>query len=396
MRGSGRPEPRASLRPFRPPAQRSMSAATEIRHQIVGPGGEPSGHLPTYEGAFLKNLFEGMWTVRVLDARMLKLQRAGRIGFVGSTLGLEAVMAGTAAALRPTDWLWSGLREGGAALLRGLPLSEYIAQMYCNSNDTAKGRQMCNHFQHKGTNYPSWSSVIGTQITHGVGAAFASKQRGTDEVHTIFFGDGATSSNGFHSGMNNAAVWKVPAVFVCVDNGWAISVPSKAQTASGSFADKAKAYGMPGYEVDGNDVLAVYEALQALVAQARAGRGPSLLVLKTYRMMGHSSSDDPTKYRDQAEVDAWADKDPIDRFERFLARQGQLEEGGSNVVEGRVTAQIDAEIHTQEAADPMPLKSLVEDIYSEVPYHLRRQYNDFLRVAERLGDAQPGDGAFPL
>lgn len=373
-----------------------MSAAAEIRHQFVGPGGKPSAGLPAYEDDFLKGLFEGMWSVRVLDERMLKLQRSGRIGFVGSTLGLEAVMAGSAAALRPTDWLWSGLREGGAALLRGLPLSEYIAQMYCNSNDTAKGRQMCNHFQHKGTNYPSWSSVIGTQIPHGVGAAFASKQQGTDEVHTIFFGDGATSSNGFHSAMNMAAVWKVPAVFVCVDNGWAISVPSKAQTASKSYAEKAKAYGMPGYEVDGNDVLAVYEGLHALVAQARAGRGPALLVLKTYRMMGHSSSDDPTKYRDQAEVDAWADKDPIDRFERFLAHKDLLEAGGSDAVEKRVTEQIDTEIHTQEAADPMPLKSLVEDIYAEVPYHLRRQYNEFHRIAERMGNAQPGDGAFPL
>ena len=131
------------------------------------------------------------------------------------------------------------LREGGAAVMRGLPLSEYVAQMYCNANDTAKGRQMCNHFQHKGTNYPSWSSVIGTQITHGVGAAYASKRRGEDCVHAIHFGDGATSSNGFHSGLNFAAVWKVPAVFICTDNGWAISVPSSDQTAAESFAIKA-------------------------------------------------------------------------------------------------------------------------------------------------------------
>ena len=118
-------------------------------------------------------LLRHMLTIRVLDERMLKLQRAGRVGFAGSATGLEASIIGSAWALRPQDWLWSGLREGGAAVMRGMPLADYIAQMYCNSNDSAKGRQMCNHFQHKGTNYPSWSSVIGTQIVHGVGAAYA-------------------------------------------------------------------------------------------------------------------------------------------------------------------------------------------------------------------------------
>src|SRR5262245_35059363 len=197
-----------------------------------------------------------MLRLRCLDERMLKLQRAGRVGFVGTAKGLEAAILGSAYALEPRDWLWSGLREGGAALLRGMPLADYIAQMYCNANDTAKGRQMCNHFQHRGTRYPSWSSVIGTQIAHGVGAALAAKRRGGDEVHAIYFGDGATSSNGFHSGLNFAAVWKVPCVFVCVDNGWAISVPNTAQTAARSLAAKAEAYGLEGVEVDGNDALA--------------------------------------------------------------------------------------------------------------------------------------------
>ena len=136
------------------------------------------GALPEgVDDAFLRELYVHMARVRYVDRRMLKLQRAGRVGFVGSMLGQEASMIGTAAALGASDWLWSGLREGGAALMRGLPLSEYLAQMYCNSGDSAKGRQMCNHFQHKGSNYPSWSSVIGTQIPHGVGAALASKRR---------------------------------------------------------------------------------------------------------------------------------------------------------------------------------------------------------------------------
>jgi len=343
-----------------------------------------------------KDLFVHMVRVRCLDERMLKLQRAGRVGFVGTAKGLEAAILGSAFALEPRDWLWSGLREGGAALMRGLPLAEYIAQMYCNGNDTAKGRQMCNHFQHKGTHYPSWSSVIGTQIPQGVGAAYATKLRGEDAVHAVYFGDGATSSNGFHSGLNFAGVWKVPCYFVCVDNGWAISVCSREQTAAESYADKAAAYGMPGKDVDGNDALACWRETRTAIEKARGGGGPTLVVLHSYRMLGHSSSDDPTKYRDAAEVDRWAARDPLDRLESFLVASSICARDERTRIEAELFAEIDREIHVQETAPPMALKTLVEDVYADVPRHLRRQYNRFIAVAERLGHAQQGDGAFPL
>lgn len=359
-------------------------------------GASTGAPLPELDDAALRDLFVHMARVRVVDERMLKLQRAGRIGFVGSTVGQEASMIGPAAALTRADWLWSGLREGGAALMRGLPLSEYIAQMYCNANDTAKGRQMCNHFQHKGSNYPSWSSVIGTQIPQGVGAAYAAKRQGKDEVHAIFFGDGASSSNGFHCGMNFAAVWKVPCVFVLVHNGWAISVPADEQTGSAEWTDKAEAYGMPGVEVDGNDVLACYAAMKELVDRARAGEGPSLLVVKTYRMMGHSSSDDPSVYRDEAEVEPWRRRDPLRRYRAFLEERGLLAEGEADTIMETLFAEVDHEIHVQEGSPRMPLRSLVEDVYAEIPRHLREQYNDFITVVERHGEASPGDGAFPL
>lgn len=373
-----------------------MAKTTEELLTVLGPKGGVLGELPDIDDARLRELFLHMMRVRCVDERMLKLQRAGRVGFVGTAKGLEGAMIGSAAVLRSTDWLWSGLREGGAAVMRGLPLSEYVAQMYCNSNDTAKGRQMCNHFQHQPTNYPSWSSVIGTQIAHGVGAAYASKQRGEDVVHAVYFGDGATSANGFHSGLNFAGVWKAPVVFVCVDNGWAISVPSSAQTAASSYAAKAKAYGIPGVAVDGNDVLACFSAAKEAVEAVRSGGGPRLIVLHTYRMLGHSSSDDPTKYRDDAEVEAWGKLDPIDRFEAFLVGKGVLEEGERSELEAEVFAEIDAVIHEQEAAEAMPLATLVEDVYEEVPRHLKEQYNAFLQVAKRHGDAERGEGEFPL
>ena len=367
-----------------------------VIEQVLSPDGSVVGELPQLADDVLVGLFVHMMRVRCVDERMLKLQRAGRVGFVGSAKGLEAAMIGSAAALLEPDWLWSGLREGGAALMRGLPLAEYVAQMYCNSNDTAKGRQMCNHFQHKGSHYPSWSSVIGTQIPHGVGAAYAAKVRGMKEVHGIFFGDGATSSNGFHSGLNFAGVWKVPCVFFCVDNGWAISVPSSKQTAARSYADKGVAYGVPATLVDGNDVLAVHAASTAAVERARAGGGPTLVVLRTYRMLGHSSSDDPTKYRDANEVEAWAARDPLDRYQAFLEAHGLLDADGRARIQTELLAEIDRTIHEQEAAPAMPLRSLVEDVYADVPPHLRRQFNRFLDVAKRYGEAERGEGEFPL
>ncbi len=354
------------------------------------------GKAPELPSARLRELFVHMLRVRCLDERMLKLQRAGRIGFVGTAKGLEAAIVGSAYALEPRDWLWSGLREGGAALMRGMPLSHYIAQMYCNANDTAKGRQMCNHFQHRPTHYPSWSSVIGTQIPQGVGAAFAARQRGLDEVHAIYFGDGATSASGFHSGLNFAGVWKVACVFVCVDNGWAISVPSAEQTAARSLADKGQAYGIQGVEVDGNDALVCFAEMKKAIELARRDGQPTLLVLRSYRMLGHSSSDDPARYRDAKEVEHWAALDPLDRFERFLVAKDVLKDSERATIEGALFAEIDEEIQRQENAARMPLKSLVEDVYADVPRHLRVQYNEFIRVAERLGEASPGDGAFPL
>ena len=363
--------------------------------QILDADGSLVGERPVLDDVVLHDLFVHMLRVRCLDERMLKLQRAGRVGFVGTALGSEAAAIGSASALAAGDWLWSGLREGGAAVMRGLPLSEYLAQMYCNANDTAKGRQMCNHFQHKGSHYPSWSSVIGTQIPHAVGSAYASRMRGENSVHAVYFGDGATSSNGFHSGMNFAGVWKVPVVFVCVDNGWAISVSSESQTL-GEYEDKGIAYGMPGVKVDGNDVLACRQAMEQAAERARAGEGPTLLVLKTYRMPGHSSSDDPSKYRSEEEVQAWREKDPIDRFETWLTDEGVLAKGARGVLETELFEEIDTAIHEQEAAPAMALKTLVEDVYETIPTHLKRQYNAFVAVAERFGSAQAGDGAFPL
>jgi TPP-dependent pyruvate/acetoin dehydrogenase alpha subunit len=202
-------------------------------------------------------LYEQMVQVREFDRRMLMLQRQGRIGFYGPILGQEAATVGSIAALEARDWIFPALREGAAAMMRGLSLTEAINQLIGNGSDRCKGRQMPCHYTYKEGHYYGMSSVIGTQISHAVGAAMAARIRGDDVVVLGYLGDGATSANDFHCGMNFAAVYDSPCVLFCQNNQWAISVPISKQSASETLAQKGVAYGIPYVRVDGNDVLAV-------------------------------------------------------------------------------------------------------------------------------------------
>src|SRR5438067_5631700 len=259
----------------------------------------------------LLRLYREMVRLRTLDERMMTLQRQGRVGFYGACTGQEAATLASAIALEASDWIFPALREGGAMLLRGFPLVPYLCQVFGNEGDETKGRQMPSHMASKSVNQVSWSSCIGTQLPQAVGAAMAARIRGDRTVIAAYMGDGATSEGDFHVAMNFAGVFKAPVVFVCQNNHWAISVPTSRQTASESIAVKAVAYGFPGVKVDGNDAVAVYGAMKEAVDRARAGGGPTLLECETYRIGAHSSSDDPTRYRDEREVEVWRKRDPI-------------------------------------------------------------------------------------
>jgi|FLOH01.1.fsa_nt_gi pyruvate dehydrogenase E1 component alpha subunit len=337
-----------------------------------------------------------MLTTRVMDARMMNLQRQGRVGFVGSAMGQEGAIHASAAAFGAEDWIFSALREGGVTLQRGMSMNDYIAHMFGNAEDTAKGRQMPNHFQCKQANFPTWSSVLGTQLPHAVGAAMAMQRRGEKNVVAAYTGDGATSTSGFHSAMNFAGVYKAPVVFLVIDNGWAISLPSSKQTAARSYGDKAVAYGMPGHNVDGMDVFAVYDAVQEAHQRARDGGGPSLVNLRCYRQGGHSSSDDPTRYRNEEEVAYWAKRDPLARIENYLFKHGLLNQSELEQMNQALTAQISASIKHAETVGNPPLESLVEDVFATPPLHLRRQVAEALRIVAEKGDVEKLLGKFPL
>ncbi len=313
----------------------------------------------------LLEIYRYMTLLRVLDTRMLNLQRQGRIGFYGPTTGQEAATIASVFALEKDDWILPALREAGAALVRGMPLVQLVAQCIGNSLDVCKGRQMPCHYSFKEGHYVSMSSVIGTQLSHALGVALAMKYRKKKTVAIGYLGDGATSSNDFHAAMNFAAVYKAPVVFFCQNNQWAISVPTEKQTASETYAIKAQAYGMPSVRVDGNDALAVYSETKAAIEKARAGKGPTFIEAVTFRRLGHSSSDDPSKYRDESVAMLWEKKDPIDRLRRYLEKKKLWDNTKEKALHGDWNDQISEAITEAEKAPAPAPETLFEDVYAE-------------------------------
>ncbi|WP_437875990.1 thiamine pyrophosphate-dependent dehydrogenase E1 component subunit alpha [Sorangium sp. So ce513] len=334
---------------------------------------------PGLPDALLLRAFREIKRLRLLDARMLLLQRQGRIGFYGACTGQEATPIATALALEPGDWIFPALRESVMMLVRGFPLRSYVAQVFGNSGDVLKGRQMPSHMSGRRVNQVSWSSCIGPQVPQAVGAAWAAKLRRDSTVVVGFMGDGATSEPDFHSAMNFAGVFRVPCVLICQNNHWAISVPTERQTASRTIAIKGRAYGVPSVRVDGNDVLAVYRAVSGAVARARAGGGPTFIEALTYRVGAHSSSDDPSRYRSQEEVDRWTRRDPLLRLGRHLAARGLLDDAAEAALEAELNAEIAAAVAEVEGMDPPARETLFDDVYAELPWHLRDQRAELLR-----------------
>jgi pyruvate dehydrogenase E1 component alpha subunit/2-oxoisovalerate dehydrogenase E1 component alpha subunit len=334
-------------------------------------------HVPE---ATVARAYREMKRLRLLDARMILLQRQGRIGFYGAAQGQEAVPIATGLAVHADDWVFPALREQSVMLARGFPLRAFIAQVFGNAGDVLKGRQMPSHPSGRAVHQVSWSSCIGSQIPQAVGAAWAMRARRSSAVAVGFLGDGATSQADFHAAMNFAGVWRVPCVLVCQNNHWSISVPAERQTASRTFAVKARAYGVPGVRIDGNDLLAVSSAMQAALELARSGNGPTFIEAVTYRMGPHSTSDDPSRYRSQAEVDSWAAKDPLVRLRRYLVRLGLVSDASDSDLEAELTAEITSAVDEVEAMPPPARESLVADVYAEMPWHLREAVESLKKV----------------
>lgn len=330
--------------------------------------------------AIVLRAYATMMKTRLVDDKMITLQRQGRISFALASLGEEACAVGSAAALSPEDWMYPQYREAGILFWRGFAIQDYVDHMYGNANDLLLGRQLPNHFGSRALNIVTVSSPIATQIPHAAGCADAMRLLHADTVAICYFGEGATSEGDFHAGLNFAAVRRAPVIFFCRNNGYAISTPTSCQYACESIAAKGPAYGIASSAIDGNDLFAVYSSVAEARRHCLAGDGPYLLEAITYRLGAHSTSDDPSRYRSDDEVAAHRNNCPILRLRRYLEEQGLWSSEQEELLHHSLTTEIEEAIARAEKTPLPPLSTLFDDVYFELPETLRRQRKALLNA----------------
>lgn len=315
----------------------------------------------------LLKMYETMLLARRVDERMWILNRQGKAAFVISCQGQEAAQVGAAYDLRPGyDYVYPYYRDSAMMLLLGqTPRDHFLSLRGKRDDPNSGGRQMPGHFSSRELNVVTASAPVGVQHPQAVGTALAFKARGEDGVVLACGGEASTSGGDWHEAMNFAGIHDLPVIFLIQNNTYAISVPERLQVA-GSIASRAAGYGFPGVVVDGNDVLAVYEAAREAVERARRGEGPTLIEAKTYRLTAHSSDDDDRRYRSREEVEGWRKKDPIVCFERYLEEIDLLDEEGTEEISDRVEREVaEASDYAERAPDADPVDAL-ERVYAEV------------------------------
>lgn len=310
-------------------------------------------------------LYRGMVRTRTFDAKAVALQRTGRLGTVASSLGQEAVAVGVAAAMRPEDVFLPSFREQGAMLWRGVTLEELFTFW--------GGDERGSDFQGPREDFPVCVPV-GTHVPHAAGVALAFKLRREPRVAVCIFGDGATSRGDVYEAMNAAALWRLPCVFVINNNQWAISVPRSRQTAAETLAQKAIACGMPGIQVDGNDVIAVRQVTGEAVERARNGEGPTLIEAVTYRLADHTTADDARRYRDDEEVSRRWKEEPIARLRAFLVGRGWWSKEDEEDLMRAAKEEVERAAEAYLARDPEPATAMFDHLHARLPRAFEAQY----------------------
>ena len=311
-----------------------------------------------------RELYRTMVLSRIFDETAVSLQREGRMGTYAECAGQEAAAVGSAAALSAADWMFPCYREVGAYLLRGIP-PEQIFLFWM-------GDERANAIPAAVNNFPLCIPVA-TQTLHATGAAWTQKIKRTGAASLVYFGDGATSKGDFHEAMNFAGVFKLPVIFFCSNNSWAISVPRERQTASKTLAQKAIAYGVEGVSVDGNDLFAVVRATTEAVGRARRGEGATFIEAVTYRLSNHTTADDATRYREAAEVELWRTRDPIVRMRNWLMARGLLNEAEEDALREEGRAFVAEAVKRAEGIAPPQRADIFRHVFAGMPTHLREQ-----------------------
>lgn len=335
---------------------------------------------PDLPDELLREFHRKMVLSRRFDERLLRLQREGKIGTFAPVRGQEAAQIGSVSCLSKEDWLVPAFRETAAMIWRGASLSDILL---FNAGFNEGGRIP------EGAHDLPIAIPVATQILHAVGIAYAIKYKKSGQIVLTYFGDGATSEGDFHEALNFAGVAGLPVVFVCQNNQYAISLPREKQTKSRTLAQKAFAYGIPGVQVDGNDVLAVHTVAREATERARSGEGPTLIECVTYRLSVHTTADDPTKYRSQEEVDEWEKREPLTRFRKYLRNRGILDDQAVDTDEEGASKQIDqawkeTKTKMDELTDPL---EMFDHLLADLPPYVEEQKQAFARfLQEREAD----------
>ncbi|WP_417760586.1 thiamine pyrophosphate-dependent dehydrogenase E1 component subunit alpha [Shewanella sp.] len=345
--------------------------------------------LPQIDQALSQRIFDTCVFTRVLDERMLAAQRQGRISFYMTCTGEEAAVIGSAAALDADDIILAQYREHAALRYRGFTTQQFMDQMFSNAQDLGKGRQMPIHYGAKALNFQTISSPLATQIPQASGVGYSLKLQQKPNVAVCYFGEGAASEGDFHAGLNMAAVHKVPVIFFCRNNGYAISTPTEEQFAGNGIASRGLGYGMHTIRVDGNDMLAVLAATQQARAYAVKHSAPVLIEAMTYRLGAHSSSDDPSGYRSKDEEAKWRQHDPVQRFKLWLVNQGWLTEADEQALYSQYRDEVLAAVKTAEKVPAPHIDLLIEDVYDQPTPRLKQQLAELKQHIEKYPKAYP-------
>ena len=320
--------------------------------------------------AEIRRLFAAMVTARIYDRKGSALQRQGRLATYAQFEGQEAAQIGSAAVLRRDDWMVGTYRDAAAMWFHGYTWDNLLLGRMGDERGGAPP---------PGVNVMPPSITVGAHMIHAVGLGWAERLRGSDRVAITYFGDGATSEGDFHEAMNFAAVFATPTVFLCENNGWAISMPRERQTSSETIAEKAGAYGMPGVLVDGNDLLAMVAVTRDAVDRARRGEGPTLVEALTYRMGPHTTTDDAGRYRAEEDVEEWRTRDPIDRVRQHLKATGAWEQGWEDDVEATASADIEAAVDRAESLAPLSPDAMFDRMYARPTAVLEEERRSLFR-----------------
>ncbi|XP_058228289.1 2-oxoisovalerate dehydrogenase subunit alpha 2, mitochondrial-like isoform X1 [Rhododendron vialii] len=340
-------------------------------------------------------MYSDMATLQVMDTIFYEAQRQGRISFYLTTIGEEAINIASAAALHFDDLIFPQYREPGVLLWRGFTLQEFANQCFGNKADYGKGRQMPIHYGSSKHNYITVSSTVATQLPHAVGAAYALKMDGRDACTVTYFGDGGTSEGDFHAALNFAAVMEAPVIFICRNNGWAISTPVSDQFRSDGIAVRGQAYGVGSIRVDGNDALAMFSAVEAARRIAIDEQRPILIEALTYRAGHHSTSDDSTKYRPAEEIEWWRiEQDPVSRFRKWIESNGWWSDEAESKHRTTIRKQLLDAIQVAETSEKPPITELFADVYDVPPSNLFEQERSLRETMNRHPQDFPSDFPF--